>query len=286
MKVLAAAVVALGFAQAASTTASAAPDSGPSAQAAPRGSKGGGQAGPRGGQGGGKAGHRGGKGGGKAGPRGGQGGKGGGQRRNGPVAVPIDIGVGPAAHFVNGGVFGEQPVLGGLAISGEAVLDNKTIRRFKSRIPAQYRKQAFAMREVRISHPLIPRTLYLSPKVAGATVGMYGVQFRPLGLGIPLIDSGVKLSLGAGLCLTYFYLHGPDLPGNTHFIRPGVDPKLTLEIPFSDRVLMSVGWASQLYVPQRVGGNVFQVGPLDESIWHVGQAFLKLHVRIPVMVQP
>ena len=47
--------------------------------------------------------------------------------------------------------------------------------------------------------------------------------------------------------------------------------------------LVSLGWASQLYVPQRLGS--FGFGPLDQSVFHVGQAFLKLHLRFPYRLQ-
>ena len=38
-----------------------------------------------------------------------------------------------------------------------------------------------------------------------------------------------------------------------------------------------------MYVPQELGGFGV-VNPLEESIWHIGQAFLKFHVRFPVEV--
>lgn len=207
-------------------------------------------------------------------------------KKKGPVEVPIDIGVGPAAHLITGPVFAEQPVLGGIAFSAEAVLDHALIKRLKNRIPSQYRQQALSMDEIRISHPLIPRTIFLSPAgVGGATVGMYGVLFRPIAVGIPLISEGVRLDLDVGLVLTYAYLHSQVIPSPTHFLRPGVDPTIELELPFSETFLVSLGWDSQLYIPQRVGGGVFEAGPLDEDLWHIGQGFVKLHFRFPYEVR-
>jgi hypothetical protein len=206
-------------------------------------------------------------------------GKGGG---GGPVTVPIDIGVGPAGHLLTGPVFREQPVLGGIEFSAEAIIDHATIKRYKNRIPAQYRKAAMSMDEVRISHPLIPHTIFLSPAgIGGSTVGMYGISFRPIALGIPLLSGPLRVDLDLGLRLTYAYLHSEVLPSPTHFLRPGLDPKLEVEVPFSDSFLVSFGWCSQLYVPQPVGGSILAVGPLDEAIWHVGQGFVKLHFRFP-----
>lgn len=209
------------------------------------------------------------------------------KKRPEPVEVPIDIGVGPSLNLVSGPVFREQPMLTGIAFSAEAVLDNKTIRKFKSRIPPQYRKMALELDEVRISHPLIPHEIFLSPAgVGGATVGMYGLVLEPLGLGVPLVSEPFSLRLGLGLVLTYAYVHSKEIPSPTHFLRPGLDPGAEIEIPFSERFLVSFGWESQLYIPQPVGGGVFEVGPIDEAIWHVGHGFLKLHFRFPIEVRP
>ena len=46
---------------------------------------------------------------------------------------------------------------------------------------------------------------------------------------------------------------------------------------------VSFGWASAFYVPQQLG--TLGLGPLDDSVWHVGQAFLKLHFRFPYQVR-
>ncbi|MEQ1571150.1 MAG: hypothetical protein ABMA64_36305 [Myxococcota bacterium] len=202
------------------------------------------------------------------------------------VEVPIDVGVGPAANLLFGPVRDEQSVLGGIAFSAEAVLDHQLLKKFKKRIPAQYRKQVLGMDEIRITHPLVPRTIWISPKVGDATVEMYGVQLRPVGLGLPLLDGPVRLDIGVGLIASYFYLNGDALPGPTHFLRPGIDPGIELEVPFSDTYLLSGGWTSQLYLPQPVGGSILEFGPLDASICHLGQAFVKVHLRFPKRIKP
>ena len=201
------------------------------------------------------------------------------------VEVPVDIGVGPAAHWVTGPVAQQDPLLGGLAISIEAVLDKKTIRKFRRRIPNEYRQMVLQMDEVRISHPLIPDTLWIHPAGLTGTTGMYGIGWRPLGVGVPLIREPFKLDLSAGPRLTYAYLHSTVLPSPTHFLRPGIDATLEVEIPFSERFLVSFGWDSQVYIPQEVGGSILETAPLDASIWHIGQAFLKFHFRVPYTVK-
>jgi len=199
------------------------------------------------------------------------------------VEVPIDIGVGPAVNMVSGPVRQDQGLHTGIAFSAEAVLERKTLRKLKSQIPKQYRKQVLQMKEVRISHFLVPDQFFISPKGGmGGGTGMYGIGFRPVGINIPLIyEDALRFRVGAGVRLTYAYLPSDTLPSPTHFLRPGLDLKGEVEIPFSDRFLVSFGWNSQVYIPQEVGGPVLAVGALDDSIWHIGQGFFKFHVRFP-----
>ncbi len=201
------------------------------------------------------------------------------------VEVPVDIGVGPAVFSMTGPVAQQQPWHTGLAMSVEAVLDNKTLRKFKKRIPRQYRDAVLNMDEVRISHPLIPRTLFISPAGWMSDTGIYGIGWRPLGVDIPWVNDGVRFTTGIGLRFTWFYLHSQTLPAPMHFVRPGLDGQAELEVPLSERVLLSGGWTSMFHPPQPVGGGVFESGPLDESIWHVGQGFVKFHYRVPVQVK-
>lgn len=200
------------------------------------------------------------------------------------VTVPVDVGVGPAAHFITGPMQDDQLAYAGLALSVEAVLNKRTIKKFRKQIPKKYRQAAMSMDEVRVSPSiLIPDTLFISPKVDNT--GMYGVSWRPIGLGIPLAKEPVRWTLGAGLRLTYAYVHSDTLAASQmHFIRPGLDAATEIEVPLSKSFLVSFGWNSQLYIPQEIGGDVLAVGELDESIWHIGQGFLKLHFRFPYAV--
>jgi len=204
-----------------------------------------------------------------------------GKKKPKTVEIPIDIGVGPAAHLITGPVYENQPVHFGLAFSLEAILNKKLLKRFKSRIPKQFRKKILSMDELRISHPLIPRTFFISPAGIMSSTGMYGIGFRPIGLDVKLIDSDTTLEVGLGARASYFYMHSLQLSSPTHFLRPGLEAKVEMEIPFSDTTLISFGWDSQFYIPQEIGGPILQIGKLDESIWHIGQAFVKFHVRVP-----
>lgn len=216
-------------------------------------------------------------------------------KRGTTIEAPINVGVGPAAYFFNPGPVGEdQSPHYGIQISIAAVLDKRAIRKAKRKVPKKYRKLIGRQSEMRISHALIPDSLIISPRTQNT--GMYGITFRPLALGIPLIRKPVRLHLGTGLRLTYAYIHTeydspttaanaasrPLAEGETHFFRPGLDLRADLEIPFSKTFLMSVGWTSAAYIPQQVhGGDFWSLGDEDQRVWHIGQAYLMLHFRFP-----
>ena len=113
---------------------------------------------------------------------------------------------------------------------------------------------------------------------------MMGISWSPLSVGLPLLDAGIKANVGVGLQLTYAYLYSDTLL-NTHFLRPGLSPGITVEIPITKRFLVSTGWESQVYIPQKVGGGIGELGEISDSIWHIGQAFFKFHYRFPYTVK-
>lgn len=198
----------------------------------------------------------------------------------GKVTVPVDIGVGPSAWLISNRVFADQPVHTGLTFSIQAVLDKKWLKKNKRLVPKKYRSLIARMDEVRITpYFWIPESIVISP--AWKDTGVYGISWRPFSYGIPWIRKGVRFSTSAGLRVTYLFLHSRTLPSPTHFVRPGLDLKAYLEIPFSDTVLVSLSWASHFYPPQRLGGHPLQFVPFEDAIWHVGQGTLKLHVRVP-----
>ena len=201
------------------------------------------------------------------------------------VTVPVDVGVGPAAFFFFGPVFRDQPLHTGLKLSTEVVLDREWLRRNQRLIPRKYRARASRLDEFRftpgIVSLLVPDSLIISPKVRDT--GIYGATWKPLGIGLPLSSSPARFSLGAGLVLTYAYLYSDTLP-TTHFLRPGVSLGADLELGLSRTFLISLGWNSTLYVPQKLG-TFIGFTPLDSAIFHVGQAYLQLHFRFPYTTQ-
>lgn len=205
------------------------------------------------------------------------------RRKKGPVTVPVDLGIGPAVHMVTGPIQDDQQLHYGVKISLAAIISQEIIKSQKHRIPKKYRGMATRMKEVRYTPTIfIPDTLFISPKTE--RTGMYGVNFQPVAINLPLVRSP-RLAIGAGLDLTYIYIDSDEPAlGTTHFLRPGLDLTADLEIPLSKSFLISVGWASIFYPPQEVGGEIFELGKLDDSIWHIGQAYLQLHFRFPYTV--
>jgi len=205
------------------------------------------------------------------------------------VTVPADVGVGPAGYFISGRVADDQPLHYGLKLSVQAILDQATLQANQHRIPARYRRQAKQMSEIRISPSIfIPDALFISPKTRHT--GLYGVTWRPLSIGLSLLQTGtVRFNLSAGLLLTYAFLHS-DLPAlrDTHFLRPGLDVGGEIELAFSRSFLISFGWFSGFYIPQGFGtfgmgafGDRQNSTTLRETLWHFGQGFVKLHFRFP-----
>ena len=199
--------------------------------------------------------------------------------------IPIDVGIGPAAHFISGAVQADQLVHTGLVVSIDAIIDKALINTYKNRIPEKYRDLALSVDEARVSPSIfIPDTLFISPKQQ---------QHRPIRLVLAPGERGYATHwqprpaadrTQRGLRLTYLYMHSTSLPSPTHFIRPGVDLGVDAEIPVSTNVLFSMGWNSQAYIPQEIGGSVASFGTPDTWMWHVGQAYLKVHYRFPYTV--
>ena len=168
------------------------------------------------------------------------------------------------------------------------IIDRATRRKYRHRIPERYRAMADQKGDIRYN-PLsccVPSNIYISPAIADtpfANTGIYGITFKPIGLGVNFGDSSAGLQLGLGALASYMFIHSNTLPSPTHFLRPGLEARAELEFNFGDGGF-SLGWASQLFPPQEVGGSILALGALDESIWHLGQAFFLIHVRKPVAV--
>ncbi len=194
------------------------------------------------------------------------------------VELPLNIGIGPAVYVISGPIYKDQPVHFGLKLSLAAVVDQATLRQSKERIPTRYRKMASRFGEARVGLIYLPDNLIISPKFNNTAV--YGATWRPLAIGFSLIRRP-RFTINTGLLLTYAYMYSDTIRQPMHFLRPGIDLKLEFEIPVAKWFLISIGWASQFYIPQRVGGSPATAAKPNRAIWHIGQGFILLHFRMP-----
>lgn len=210
------------------------------------------------------------------------------RKKKSSVTVPVNVGLGPSWNMITGPIQEDQRFHYGLRVDLYAVIDKETIKRFKHRIPKKYRGMASRMREVRYRPSiLIPDHLFISPK--NGNTGIFGMTWRPFGLNLPLIDSStLRLGVGAGLLLTYAHISSniDGMQESTHFFRPGVDLRAELVLQLSPGFLLSGGWSSGFYLPQKIKGEGRGFAALgspknDDCIWHVGQIFAMLNFRFP-----
>ena len=197
------------------------------------------------------------------------------------IEVPIELGIGPSMLNVTGAVAQDQPWHYAISLSGEAIISKKLLKQNKKMIPKQYRKKVLKMDEIRVSSIYLPDMLIVSPRTGNTA--LYGISWRPISMGVPLIKGPTSLKAGLGLRLTGAYLDSslPSLP-STLFIRPGLDAKIQAQMPLGEKFGLTAGWASQVYVPQSLGGELDDfAAELDSSIWHIGQAFARLNYRFP-----
>ncbi|MFK7825443.1 MAG: hypothetical protein AB8G05_14920 [Oligoflexales bacterium] len=176
----------------------------------------------------------------------------------------------------------------------------------KNKIPKKYHDAVRKVDEVRVGFILIPDSVIISPRNQEKELQLYGVTWRPIGLGIPLKIGNAKLTMGTGLVFTYMYVNIGNyklidqekltdidsensnifLDQVTHFLRPGIDLRLALELKFSPFFLTSIGWASAYYIPQKIGGGVFELSKTkSQNLWRVHHGAFLLNFRFPYEAQ-
>jgi hypothetical protein len=211
-----------------------------------------------------------------------------------PIEVPVEVGIGPAGHILFGELQNQQSVYYGARINVEAVIDKALIQRFKNKVPKKYRKYAEKLNEVRVRPgPLfyVPRTLIISP---GEKSSMYGAAWDFIGAGTGL----GPLKLNANVQLIYAYLSYQNKAGgeeSMHLLRPSLALEAMIPIKFNDTMGMNIGWRSSLMPPQRLGASPIdlfsskdvkkELTNIDDSIWHMGQAFVMFYMRFPYVTK-
>ena len=201
--------------------------------------------------------------------------------------VPVEVATGPAVFNLDrpqlGGnpnaIAADQPWHFGWRLEIAAKIDSEWAEEHPHLIPEQHRGRLKGDSVVRVSPAelsAIPRSLYISPKVWNT--GMYGATWELFHAGVGLRLGEVQLGVGGGLIFTYFFMHSDTLD-NFHFVRPGLDLEVKAYIPFADDAGMSLGWSSHVYIPQAIGGGVFDFGGSDTTtpLWHIGETFVMFH---------
>ena len=204
------------------------------------------------------------------------------------VTVPINIGMGPSFNTFTGLLDSDQIYHYGLKLDLYAYIDKALLKKAKHKIPKKFRKMALKMDSIKYRPSiLIPNHLFISPKTKNT--GVFGASWRPISTGFALIKTSVlDLDLNAGPIITYAFMTSDNnkIEETINFFRPGIDINAELYIKFSRWFLISGGWTSAFYIPQRIdrgNGSFLKTGsPSDQNcIWHIGTAFAMMHFRIP-----
>ena len=209
------------------------------------------------------------------------------------VTVPVELSVGPAffvfANPISGGEVLSGPLTEGqtfhygLRIDIAAIITHEFVQKNPRLVPRKYHSMFKPGSELRFTPGilgLIPRDIIISPKFNHT--GAYGANWELMGIGLDLLGSPTaNLNLNAGLLATYVYIDSDLTDTTTHFLRPGLSVGLSAGTMLGDSFGVRIGWNSNFYIPQAIGGGVFEMGEGERSLWHIGEAFLQFRFRFP-----
>ncbi len=209
------------------------------------------------------------------------------------LEVPIEIAAGPVLLLPNPPALFDQPLHFAVQLDVAAIISQELIRKYQGQVPAWARGALKNTREVRYSPwflAIIPDTIVISPQ--WKDTGMYGAMWRPFGVSMPLIDTGVfTFDVGGKLMATALLVHSNVLgttPGAEHaftlVLRPGINLHLKAALALGDSFMLYGGWSSDFFVPQPYGKAPWEILPLENSLWHLGGPFLMLGYRFPLDV--
>ncbi len=201
------------------------------------------------------------------------------------VSVPLNLGAGPALNYIYGAISDDQTFHYSLKLDMYALLDREFLQSHGSKVPKKYRGFIEGRDELRITYLFIPESLIISPTYKHT--GIYGINFRPISLGLPLIKSqGLISSLGLGLNVTYMFIHSDsvfDKNGYMNFLRPGLNLQLDNIVKITKKFLISGGVDTYFYIPQEVKRDspIFEIGDFNRTIWFVAQVYFIFNIRVP-----
>jgi hypothetical protein len=201
--------------------------------------------------------------------------------------IPINFGVGPALFFPHSRLEEHQSAYYGLKLDLAAVIDQKTIQKYRHQLPERYREQSKQFKSLRISKFWIPDHIIISPKKSKSY--MYGASWRPFAVLTSWQSGPLEGKISAAPIFSYLAFGTPRMEEGqeqhttvtTHFIRPGLDVRAEASYRFSEEFITSVGWSSALYIPQKKGGDPTQIAGTSDSLWLLHQAFIVFNYRFP-----
>ncbi len=201
------------------------------------------------------------------------------------VDLPLNIGFGPAFNYFPQIISDDQMIHYSLKLNMYAVLDRELIEQNKARVPKKYRGFIEGKDEIKITYIFIPESIIISPEYRHT--GIYGANFRPLSIGIPLLKSkDFKSNINLGINITYMFIHSDtifDKSGSMNFFRPGINIQLDNNIRISKKFLFSFGIDTYFYIPQEIrdGSPILEIGNSQRWIWFCGQPYLMVNLRLP-----
>lgn len=206
------------------------------------------------------------------------------------VTVPVEVATGPSFFQLDHPRIGgepnalaeDQPWHFGWRLEIAAVIDREWAREHPEYVSPRQRARIEDIGEVRFSPAvlsLIPRSLFISPPVW--ETGLYGATWEFLHAGIGANFDSARLGVGGGLIFSYAFMHSETLPSPYHFVRPGLNLGASFYVPVAETAGFSLGWDSHAYIPQAIGGGVFDFSGDLGTLWHIGEAYLMFHYVFP-----
>ena len=212
--------------------------------------------------------------------------------------IPIDVGVGPAAHWFPAPYRSAVPELG-ISVGTYAVVDTEIVKMLKARIKVPPKYQALVDR-LDMEHewhvrraPLtyLPAHLVLSPPLPtqGKPTSAYGLAWDPLMLdlhvGLGHTESPLRLLVGAGLpTASLTWLDSGTPAGGAQFaVGLGAQASASLTVRLSWAFSISLEWRSDVRVSAPLVQDLANGAATKQSwaLWHVGTASLGVHFRVP-----
>ncbi|MSP91969.1 MAG: hypothetical protein EXR79_09260 [Myxococcales bacterium] len=212
--------------------------------------------------------------------------------------IPIDVGVGPAAHWFPAPYRSAVPELG-FSVGTYAVVAPEIVQMLKARIQVPPKYQALVDR-LDLEHewhvrraPLtyLPTHLVLSPPLPtqGKPTSAYGIAWDPLLLdlhvGLGNTEAPVQLLVGAGLpTASLTWLDSGTPQGGAQFaVGLGAQASAALTLRFTWAFSVSLEWRSDLRVSAPLVQDLSDGAATKQSwaLWHVGTASLGVHFRLP-----